>query len=173
MLEYAPTGSTPVGVIAMGNDVTRSPGATTTPSVPGPSSTTSAQNSWPITKSWCGSNVIGAPSSFADSASRSPNFSAWRSEPQMPHALTATSASPGPGTGSGTSSMRSEVPRAMAARMGRNVAGGSLAAQPLISPERSDPEARNVAGGSLAAQPLISPERSDPEARNVARGSLA
>ena len=43
--EYAPTGSMPVGVNAMGSDVTRSPTFTGAPSVIGPNSSTSAVNS--------------------------------------------------------------------------------------------------------------------------------
>lgn len=59
--EYAPMGSIPVGVSAMGNEVTRSPTLAGAPSVIGPISSISPVNSWPMMKSRAGSNAIGTP----------------------------------------------------------------------------------------------------------------
>ena len=101
---------------------------------PSPTSTTSQQNSWPITVSRSGSNVIGAAGSagalVAAAARRSRGISApcWtmcRSLPQIPQASTLVSTWPGPGVGSGRSSTRSCQSRMIAARMAATLGAGA------------------------------------------------
>ena len=88
------------------------------PSVSGPSSTTSAENSWPITKSRVRVEARArAPPSSATASRLSAWCSVCRSEPQMPQARTATERIARPGTGSGTSSTTICPRRAIAARM--------------------------------------------------------
>src|SRR6266568_1932023 len=103
-----------------GSDTTVWP--TETPAVPGPGSSTSAANSWPITRSRPVSNTSGviptpadAVASFVSSTMRSACWAACRSEPQMPHAFVCTSTCPSPGTGSATSSTTMRPPRSTAA----------------------------------------------------------
>src|SRR5947209_10755047 len=104
----------------MGMDTTVWPGVT--PKAPGPTSSTSAANSWPITTSSAGSKMlIDMPSlaAWADSVERRTIWSAFstvcRSDPQMPHARVCTSTCPSPGMGSGTSSTTMRAARSTAA----------------------------------------------------------
>src|SRR5437763_14753553 len=110
----------PVSRSSTGREHTRVPGLSTRV-VRGPCSTTSAQNSWPITTSRARS--IGRPPARREvSTNLSACLSACRSEPQMPHASVRTSTSPGPGSGIGTSATMSLRSRMTAARM----SGGSV-----------------------------------------------
>ena len=92
----------------MGIDVTIVPAAGAT--VSGPTSSTSAENSWPMYTSWLRSSsgpdsMIGMPPICLPRASMSaPCLAKCRSDPQIPQALTCTSTWPNPGVGSGTSS---------------------------------------------------------------------
>src|SRR5437773_2744966 len=86
-------------------------------SAPGPWSTISTQNSWPMTTSRRRS-MIGVPSARRYAlAKRSACLSACRSEPQIPQARVLTSTSPGPGAGIGTSATINRLSRTTAARM--------------------------------------------------------
>ena len=86
--------------------------------VPGPYSTISAQNSWPMTTSRERSIVNTLPARRAAATNCSACLSACRSEPQMPQASVLTSTSPGPGSGTGRSATTSRRSRITAARMG-------------------------------------------------------
>src|SRR5438552_7704716 len=103
-----------------GREHTRAPTGSVR-AVPGPCSTISAQNSWPITTSRPRSMGL-PPARRAVSTNFSACLSACRSEPQIPHASVRTSTSPGPGCGTGTSATISLRSRMTAARM----AGGSV-----------------------------------------------
>ena len=97
-------------------------------STPGPVSTTSQQNSWPITIGASGSNMIGRNGSGGSAGGEllgeppghsSPWRRRWRSLPQMPQASTLVSTWPGPGSGSAMSSTRSFQSCITTARIGR------------------------------------------------------
>jgi hypothetical protein len=98
-------------------------------SPPAAASTTSQQNSWPITVAADGSsatslNGSGGADSASSAASRNcsaPCCSMCKSLPQMPHASTLASTWPGPGTGSGTSSTESFQSRITVARTRLNL----------------------------------------------------
>src|SRR5437879_6807913 len=106
--------------MSTGREHTRAPTGSVR-AVPGPCSTISAQNSWPITTSRRRS--MGLPPARREvSTNFSACLSACRSEPQIPHASVRTSTSPGPGVGTGTSATISLRSRMTAARM----AGGSV-----------------------------------------------
>src|SRR5438270_2987960 len=103
-----------------GSETTVAPGCGLT--APGPASSTSAANSWPITRSRPASNVnrddaspAEATASLVISTIRSACWAAWRSDPQIPHAFVCTSTWPSPGTGSATSSTTICPPRRIAA----------------------------------------------------------
>ena len=80
------------------------------PSVSGPSSTTSPENSWPMKTSPARSGGVPPevrrrpPSATPTSSIAAPWSTKCRSDPQIPHALTSTSTWPAPGRGSATSS---------------------------------------------------------------------
>ena len=94
--------------------------------VPGPSSTTSAQNSWPMTMSL--DRSIGVPPMRRAAHGRRqssviatmawPWRRKWRSEPQIPQARVRTSSWPASGRGSATSSTTSRPCRMTHARIG-------------------------------------------------------
>ena len=96
-------------------------------SQPGPSSTTSQQNSWPMTRRLVGSKGdrlervgrVLRGQLVAQRQRSSPCCRRCRSLPQMPQASTLVSTWPDWGTGSGTSSTSSAHRRITAARIGR------------------------------------------------------
>ena len=106
----------PVAGISTGREQTRVP-IDNARVVPGPCSTISAQNSWPMMTSRPRSMTRGFPARRAVSTNLSANFSACRSEPQIPHASVRTSTSPAPGSGAGTSATTSLRSRMTAARI--------------------------------------------------------
>ena len=87
----------------MGMDTARLPAASVL-AVFGPCSTTSTQNSWPITIPRLKSMLKMPPDRSETSTSFSVCLIACRSEPQIPQASVFASTSPGPGSGTGTSS---------------------------------------------------------------------
>src|SRR4029079_13459003 len=100
-----------------GIEVTRVPAAM---SAPGPASTTSATNSWPMTMpSDSASLSHGADPLIREAAIMSSMyFAACRSLPQMPQASTLASTWPGPGFRISISSIASDLPRNTIARIG-------------------------------------------------------